>query len=141
MASLSQDLSTALKSLKASGLKLTRTRRALLEVLVKEHGPFTIEELQQRLDGSCDIATVYRNMTAFGEFGLVRPCDFGDGLTRYEWAHSHEHHHHIICQRCRLVEELEHCVVEELEQLVASRGYSNVSHRLEFYGLCQNCQT
>ncbi|MEZ0371980.1 MAG: Fur family transcriptional regulator [Candidatus Sericytochromatia bacterium] len=135
------DLSAALASLKASGLKLTRTRRALLEVLLREHGPFSIDQLQQRLGGSCDIATIYRNMIAFEEQGLVNPCDFGDGLTRFEWAHGeHAHHHHIICQRCRQVEELEHCVVEELEKLVSSRGYADVSHRLEFYGICARCQ-
>jgi Fur family ferric uptake transcriptional regulator len=136
-----QNLDEALESLKASGLKLTRTRRGLLEVLLREHGPFSIEELQTRLGGSCDIATIYRNMTAFEEQELVRACDFGDGLTRYEWAGGHGHHHHIICQRCRSVEELDICVVEELEKLVSSRGYANVSHRLEFYGICQNCQS
>jgi Fur family ferric uptake transcriptional regulator len=79
-------------------------------------------------------------MTAFLEQGLVMPCDFGDGLTRYEWNHQHHaHHHHIICQRCRKVEELEHCVVQELENLVSKRGYQQVSHRLEFYGICQDC--
>lgn len=137
-------LDEALESLKASGLKTTRTRKALLGILVHEHGPFTIEELQQRLDtqGSpCDIVTIYRNMTSFEEFGLVRSCDFGDGLTRFEWAQGeHAHHHHIICKNCRRVEELELCVVEELEQLVSKRGYSQVSHRLEFYGICSQCQ-
>lgn len=135
----------ALENLKASGLKTTRTRKALLTILVREHGPFTIEELQQRLEAagsSCDIVTIYRNMTNFEEAGMVRSCDFGDGSARFEWAlGEHAHHHHIICQNCRKIEELELCVVEELEQLVSKRGYSQVSHRLEFYGICTACQS
>ena len=132
---------SALKSLKQAGLKLTSTRRALLRILLQEHGPFSIEELQHKLDDSCDIVTIYRNMTAFLEQGMVAACDFGDGLMRYEWQDpNHQHHHHIICQNCRQVEELELCVVEELEKLISKRGYAQVSHRLEFYGICQNCQ-
>lgn len=131
----------ALKSIKQAGLKLTSTRRALLRILLQEHGPFSIEELQNKLDDSCDIVTIYRNMTAFMELGFVNACDFGEGHMRYEWQDpEHQHHHHIVCQNCRQVEELEHCVVEELEALISKRGYAQVSHRLEFYGICQSCQ-
>lgn len=136
-----KEFDQALEVLKGSGLKLTRTRRALLEILLHEHGPFTIEQLEQKLGGSCDIATIYRNMLSFQEQQLVTPCDFGDGLIRYEWSHGGEaHHHHIICQNCGKVEELELCVVQELEKLVGSRGYTDVTHRLEFYGRCACCQ-
>lgn len=136
-----REYAEALEALRTGGLKLTRTRKALLELLLHEHGPFSIEEIQQRLTVACDIVTIYRNMMAFETQGLVTSCDFGDGLARYEWAHGGEaHHHHIICQNCRRVEELELCMVAELEKLVASRGYAQVTHRLEFYGLCRDCQ-
>lgn len=131
----------ALNALKEAGYKNTKTRQALINALIREHGPFSIEELQARMDIDCDIATIYRNIAIFEEQGLVSPCDFGDGLTRYEWSSSeHDHHHHIICRVCHQVEELEYCFVKELEKLVRKRGYTKVSHRMEFYGICERCR-
>lgn len=134
-------LDQALEQLREKGHKSTKTRRALIEILLRDHGPFSIEELQKRVSEDCDIATVYRNMSLFESLSLVQPVEFGDGLARYEWSGvGHEHHHHIICQRCHQVEQLEYCFVRELEKLVRQRGYTQVSHRMEFYGLCQACQ-
>ena len=131
----------ALSILKKAGFKNTRTRQSLIKALLKEHGPFSIEELQLRMEITCDLATIYRNIAIFVDLGLVSPCDFGDGLTRYEWTGAeHEHHHHIICKRCHQIEQLEYCFVKELEKLINNRGYSQVSHRLEFYGICENCR-
>jgi len=139
--SVNPHLTEALAVLKAAGYKNTRTRQLLLEVLLREHGPFSIEDLQQRMSRPCDIATIYRNVAVFEALNLVSACDFGDGMRRYEWAGGgHEHHHHIICQRCHRAEHLEFCFVGELEKLVKNRGYAEVSHRLEFYGVCETCQ-
>lgn len=135
-----ESLKEAIETLKEAGHKNTRIRKALLEVLLKEHGPFSAEDLQQKVNVECDLATVYRNLSLLESLRLVGPCDFGDGTTRYEWVgEDHEHHHHIICRNCHKVEQLEYCVVKDLEKLVQKRGYRDVSHRLEFYGQCDDC--
>lgn len=135
------EMQQALATLREGGHKTTRSRKALLETLLQDHGPFSIEDLQQRLGEACDLATIYRNMALFESLHLVESVDFGDGLARYEWASTeHEHHHHIICQHCHKVEQLEFCFVKELEKLVQKRGYSDVSHRMEFYGTCERCR-
>ncbi|PIQ23679.1 transcriptional repressor [bacterium (Candidatus Blackallbacteria) CG17_big_fil_post_rev_8_21_14_2_50_48_46] len=138
----SHRLEQALDLLKEARLKLTRPRKALIEVLVREHGPFTIEELAQKIhDTPCDPATIYRNMDAFEDLNLVRQCDFGDGMARYEMIGAdEEHHHHIICRKCRKLELIDLCFVKELEKLVRDRGYIQVNHSLEFYGICADCQ-
>lgn len=135
-------LEQLLAILRDSRLKLTRPRRALLEILVNEHGPFTIEELAGKLhDTPCDPATIYRNMAAFEDLELVRQCDFGDGMARFELVgQDEEHHHHIICRKCRKLELIDLCFVRELEKLVRDRGYTQVHHSLEFYGICADCQ-
>lgn len=139
---LESQLHHLLDILRQAGLKLTRPRRALLEVLVREHGPFTIEELADKLQETpCDLATIYRNMDAFVALNLVKQCDFGDGMARFELLGAEEtHHHHIICRQCRQLELIELCVVRELEKLVRERGYIQVTHSLEFYGICAQCQ-
>jgi Fur family ferric uptake transcriptional regulator len=135
-------LEKLLAALRDSHLKLTRPRRALLEVLAHEHGPFTIEELAHKIEGTpCDLATIYRNMDAFEQLRIVQQCDFGDGMARFELIGAdEEHHHHIICRKCRKLELIDLCFVRELEKLVRERGYTQVSHSLEFYGICADCQ-
>ena len=132
----------ALHLLQDEGYKLTRARKALIEILATEHGPFSVDDLQKMLSTPCDMATIYRNMALFESLNMVANCDFQDGTARFEWSGpGHHHHHHIICKQCHHIEALEYCFVEELEKLVQDRGFTEVSHRLEFYGLCQECQS
>ncbi len=134
----------ALGALRKSRMRVTEPRQALLRVMIGEHGPFTIEELHQRVQKeTCDLVTVYRCLEKLERAGLVRRCDFGDGCIRYEFredGQGHTHHHHIICRTCRRVETLDICVMEEVERLVRERGYADVEHSLEFFGLCPACQ-
>src|SRR5687768_13487012 len=88
-------LSAALDTLRAHGHRVTTSRKAILGILIHEHGPFAAEELHSRLgEGECDLVTVYRTLTSMEEIQLVRRCDFGDGTYRYEINHADHHHHH-----------------------------------------------
>ena len=76
--------------------------------------------------------------------GLVERFDFGDGVARFELSghHSTDHHHHLICRKCDDVVEIEECFIEELQQKLAKQhGYADVTHKLEFFGLCPSCQS
>jgi Fur family ferric uptake transcriptional regulator len=137
----SEKLASALETLRAHGQRLTKPRQAMLEVLTREHGPFSAEELHQRLkSGMCDLVTVYRCLAAMEEINLVRRCDFGDGSYRYEFDTGEHHHHHVICRGCRKVETLDFCVADSLERIVRQMGYANVGHTLEIFGICPKCQ-
>ncbi len=137
------DLEQALNALRQQGLRVTRARREILKVVIDDHGPFTIDEIHRRLASTrCDLVTVYRCLAALETAGLVRQCNFGDGIQRFEFAggvHAH-HHHHIVCTRCRSVETLDACVADELEEMVRQRGYTEVTHAMEFFGLCPSCR-
>ncbi len=134
-------LEGALETLRELGHRITAPRRALLAVLTQEHGPFTAEELHGRLrDQRCDPVTVYRSLSALEEANLVRRCDFGDGVYRYEFNTGEHHHHHIICRNCGSVKNLEVCFADGLERMVRQMGYANVTHTLEIFGTCIACQ-
>lgn len=126
--------------LKTSGLRRTEPREALLSVLSAEHGPFSAEELHERVSRKkVDLVTVYRCLTAFEEAGVLRRCDLGDQVARYELDLGH-HHHHVTCQKCKKTESLDDCVLEKLDGMIEKMGYTKVGHRLEFYGVCAKCQ-
>ena len=64
----------ALKTLRAAGLRLTGPRRAILEALLDAAGPLSAEDVHAhtRAAGpSSDLSTVYRNLNAFVEAGLL----------------------------------------------------------------------
>jgi len=74
---------------------------------------------------------------------LVRRCDFSDGIARYELATGDNHHHHLVCTGCKRVEDLDlaDCPTQKLERSARARGYAEVEHTLEIFGLCPRCQT
>jgi Fur family ferric uptake transcriptional regulator len=133
-------LAQALEKLRTHDLRVTEPRKAMLGILVREHGPFSAEELHRKLGArECDVVTVYRSLQAMEEIGVVRRCDFGDGTYRYEFNHGEHHHHHIVCRSCRSVETLDLCVADSLERMARQKGYQNVTHTLEVFGVCPKC--
>ncbi len=103
----------------------------------------TREILAALPSGDCDLATVYRSMHLLEEMGMVKRFDLGDGVARFELLADGDdgHHHHLVCTRCAEVIELEDCAMRELEEKIASRnGFKAVTHRLEFFGICPECQ-
>jgi Fe2+ or Zn2+ uptake regulation protein len=133
-------LEEAIAMLKQSGHRVTQPRIAILKTLIHEKVPVKIEDIHHRVrEHNCDLATVYRCIAAFEKIGIVRRCFFPDGSSLFEFIVGGDHHHHIICTACQKVETLDVCVVEGLERLVHNRGYRNVSHMLEFFGVCEEC--
>ncbi len=133
--------------LKNSGISITPTRLAILELLSESHRVWSIEQLtdalkkRPKLKGSLVFTTVYRCLLKMEEKKLVRRADLGDGVSRFEYDEGHnEHHHHVVCKKCETIEPLDHCQVIALENLVKKMGYQEVSHRLEFSGICKPCQ-
>lgn len=128
-------------SLKNAGLSVTKPRLAILSYLNNNHGPFCAEEIHQNIEGlQCDLVTVYRCLSSFEINKLVKKCYFGDDLVRYEINDPEKHHHHLICKSCKKVEKVTFCFLKEVDKLFSEKGYTNLEHILEFFGICPNCQ-
>lgn len=124
--------------------KVTGPRQVILEVLRREGHPMSIKEIFVSLPaGECDLATVYRSMHLLENMAMVKRFDFGDGTARFELLREGDdgHHHHLVCTQCSEVIEIEECFTRELEQKIAARsGFKGVTHKLEFFGVCPECQ-
>ena len=138
------DLIDIRAKLRSKDRRITKPRQEILELLGKEEHPVTAKTLHEKLSKSCDLVTVYRSLKMLESMHLVKRFDFGDNTARYELIcpDDHGHHHHLICRECRTVVEIEECFDSELESKIAKKhGFKNVTHQLEFFGLCSSCQT
>jgi Fur family transcriptional regulator, ferric uptake regulator len=124
--------------------KATGPRQAILEILRRQAHPLSIKELFAALPrGGCDLVTVYRSMHLLEGMGMVKRFDLADGVARFELLLEGDdgHHHHLVCTECAGVVEIEDCALDELEHEVATRnGFKGVTHKLEFFGICPECQ-
>ncbi|WP_096909859.1 Fur family transcriptional regulator [Halobacteriovorax marinus] len=129
------------KIIKEAGLSFTKPRAAILKLLTREHGPYSADEIFEKLEeGLCDRATLFRTLKQFKEKNILNSIRFDEDFARYEFNHPGHHHHHIICKDCSKVIVLDHCFVEEIDQKIELMGYKDVEHKLEFFAICPNCQ-
>ena len=138
------DLPQLAERLRKRSRKVTGPRQAILSVLGEQAHPMSAREVLGILPkGQCDLATVYRSLHLLEAVGMVKRFDLGDRVARYELLGEGDdgHHHHLVCTRCTGVIEIEECSMEEVERrLAATNGFSGVTHKLEFFGVCPACQ-
>jgi len=120
------------------GLRMTERRRVSAGVLSGADDHPDAEELHRRAnsqDASISLATVYRTVKLFEDYGIIERHDFRDGRSRYEELPD-EHHDHLIDVKSGDVIEFHNEEIERLQEEIARQhGYKLVDHRLELYGV------
>ncbi|MGI6037568.1 MAG: Fur family transcriptional regulator [Limnochordia bacterium] len=84
------------------------------------------------------LGTVYRNLRTLVENGEILELSYGSTFSRFDG--NPENHYHFTCEKCGNVYDLDLPVRKELDEAVEKLGMKVQSHRLEFYGICHNCQ-
>jgi Fur family ferric uptake transcriptional regulator len=86
-------------------------------------------------DSNISIATVYRTVKLFEEYGVIEKHDFKDGRSRYEPIQESNHHDHLIDIESGDVYEFSNTEIEVIQKRIAEElGFELVDHRLELYG-------
>jgi Fur family transcriptional regulator, ferric uptake regulator len=125
--------------------RITPNRQAIFEVLAAASRPLTIPEM---LESRPDLAqsSVYRNLVVLEQAGLVHRIVTTDEFARFELAEDiTEHHHHLICASCGMIEDvpasagLEKSVRTATAQIARSTGFRTQRHRVDLVGLCRDC--
>ncbi len=136
------DFNSALETLKDKGIRLTPQRSAILSYIYKTESHPSADVIYKALEKdfpNMSVATVYNNLRVFLEVGLIDELLFGDHSSRFEVKHSH--HYHVICNMCGSIEDFVSSYFSNLEDLVSKEKEFLVdNHRVEFYGICSNCQ-
>jgi Fur family transcriptional regulator, ferric uptake regulator len=133
-------------SLKLRGVRLTRQRQILLELIDSSGAHLDAERLfllAKEKDPKLNRVTVYRTLKMLKEGGLVDELDLmhiGGDQHFYETRMKQEHAH-VICLRCGRVEEFFGEPLQKLRRQVESHfGFQIVLARTEIGGYCAHCQ-
>ena len=120
------------------GVKLTEQRKIISRVMSNSSDHPDVDELYNRvseIDPKISIATVYRTVKLFEEFGIVAKHESKGGKARYEEL-SEGHHDHLIDVKSGEIIEFVDEEIEALQKKVAEKyGYTLVDHKLELYGV------
>lgn len=139
---MTKEKDSILTQLKSEGYRITKARSEIIKVLSDIKQPITAASIcvsLNRQGHTFDRTTIYRELKFLLANNLVRQVSFYGKATHFEL--NSDHHHHLVCIKCNskkkivLGKHLEH----HEKQIFQKEKFKVVSHSLEFYGICRNC--
>jgi Fe2+ or Zn2+ uptake regulation protein len=135
-------MSTGEDLLREHGLRVTRPRLAVLEILT-EGGHLEVEDIARRARSRLDSVStqaVYDVLGALSRAGLARRIEPAGSPARFE-ARAGDNHHHIVCRGCGAITDVD-CTVGERPCLSPgdAHGFELDEAEVTFWGLCPACQ-
>lgn len=134
------------KELGERGIRLTKQRRVLLQVMetARRHlDAGEIFERAQKIDSNITRVTVYRTIDLLKRQGLIDELDLLHlrGDRHFYESHGPRDHIHVACLRCGKVREVESELYEQLKkQITNDTGIEITVARTEIGGLCADCR-
>ena len=131
-----------LSTLRAQGKRMTAQRRLVLEALRRTRHHTTAEEIADRVRERLprtDLSTVYRNLEALEELGLVTHSHLDDRVTRWHRADV-ERHGHLVCRTCGSEQEVPLATFAPLaRRLRREQGFEADLAHSAIVGICGAC--
>ena len=128
--------------LRENGLKITKARTRILEILKESCHPLAAEEIFLGVKSEAEkmnLSTVYRTLETLEETGLITKLGLVDDKKLYEY-HGMGHRHYLVCLGCRQIITIENCPLHEYEkQLEKDTEFAITGHKLYLYGYCKEC--
>lgn len=136
------DLDLLNQTIRKNRLRLTRQRRIIYEELAQVNTHPRAEEIfemvQKRIP-QVSFGTVYRNLKALKQLGLISEDKFGHNYSHFD-ANTTPHHH-FTCFKCHKVYDVENHRELEMEKVrFPDSGFKVDYSRVEFYGTCPHCR-
>jgi Fur family peroxide stress response transcriptional regulator len=136
-------LNQMVAKLRAQNMRITPQRLAILSILAASEGHPSIEDIYDRLKvdfPTMSIATIYKTMTLLKELNEVLELGFPEGVNRYDGSKPYPHPH-VICLKCKKIMDPELGSLQHLIEVAGKEtSFRIFSHRLDFFGLCPECQ-
>jgi len=135
----SEDIGSKLSE---QGYRLTPQRMMILSAIENSDDHISAEEIHAQIATTyphINISTVYRTLELLKRQGLVTETDLGGGRVRYHPVDK-GHHHHLVCQECGAIIDLDESVLTPLKTVLL-REYKFIAdlRHLAIFGRCVNC--
>ena len=131
-----------ISKLSEQGYRLTPQRMLVLSAIANSDNHISAEEIYAQVIAKyshVNISTIYRNLELLKRLGLVTETDLGGGRVRYHPADK-GHHHHLVCQECGKIIDLDESVLTSLKSRLLREYKFNADLRhLAIFGRCANC--
>jgi Fur family transcriptional regulator, stress-responsive regulator len=129
--------------LRARGLRVTKPRLAVLEVLTGTPGHLDVDTIAARVRTRLDSVStqaIYDVLSAFSRAGLARRIEPAGSPALFEMRVG-DNHHHVVCRGCGTVADVD-CAVGSAPCLDPSQahGFEVDEAEVTFWGLCPTCQ-
>ena len=127
-------------------LRKTKARNLIISIVSQDKDQaFSVEELHEACgaDLQIDLSTVYRTMHTLAESGFITKSMHPNGKAYFQIASQQgtEHHHRIVCSKCKASADIAVCPLHDLEnQILSETGFTMTSHSIELTGLCPACR-
>lgn len=129
------------KSIKKAGMKVTKQRALVLDIIRSGHlDADEIYRLARPKNPRLSLSTVYRALQKFKQFGLIEELHFDESHHHYEVKPSAEHHH-LLCLGCGRVIEFKYPLSRHIERnVVEASGFNITGTKVSLTGYCAECQ-
>lgn len=135
-----------IERLKDNSLKLTGQRLRILSLLIENNNEhLSAEDIHNLLLDNGEkigIATVYRTLAVLEKLNMIARLYVDDGCIRYQVLDPHKlhEHHHLICQRCGNIIDMQDDLLDNLEEKIKDiYDFKVTNHKVKFYGICSGC--
>lgn len=144
MADYNKRFETIIQKLRDNGHKITPQRLAIVKILARSKGHPSVEDIYGQIKTefpTMSLATVYRNILLIKSLGEVLELGFPDGSNRYDGNNPFPHPH-VICIKCKKIVDPDLDSLDNMTKEVAvETDFKILNHRLDFFGICSNCQS
>ncbi len=129
--------------LESEGDEMLQERLHVIDVFMGTEGHLTLEELFRLLQKEgyeYEPEFLRQCMEMMVQLGFAHKKEFEGQPVRYEHRHLGIHHDHLICTKCGKIKEFNNPELEALQEKIASdNGFYMLQHRMEIYGICDEC--
>lgn len=117
---------------------MTRYARQILDLINQSQEHMTAEQLYlelKKLEPKVVQATVYNNLNALYQEGMIRKLSMECTPDRYDKIQRHDH---LVCKICGALSDI--CFDEITQDLERQLGESILSYDLKVFYLCSKCR-
>ena len=130
-----------LKHLREKGVRITETRKAVIDFIIQSHDHPSADMIYQALlpaFPNMSLATVYNNLKVLIDEGFVSELKVRNDTTTYYDFMGHQHLN-VICEKCGRIADMDLDLPDVQQEAADQTGYQITKSQMVVYGICPDC--